>query len=440
MGSKEEQCQDRWAFGFLLAFLAAMYISPGEWIPGLERWRPALLTSALATGLMLLGRMGRRERVFVDGPRGGLLICFCVLVFASMSWSLYPDATRFAAVELLKWVFVYLTLVNLVTTERRLLLACLALIVGSLVTSRGVIAWHFAGVDMVEGYRARWVGVYADPNRMAMSVGIIVPLAVAFVVRRQSPWMLRVACGVAAAMAIAAMVFSYSRGGFLGLVAAAGTWVLLERRLGRTIVVAAVAAAMLMLSPESFWARTRSVSSYEEDASAMSRVQAWTVASRVSLEHPLLGVGAGTFPYAWRLYGPVESQRAYAAHNIFLQVISDLGFVGLGLFLAFIGSALGPLWTLAKDRERGWLSRAIAAAVVGHLVSCLFAGFLVAVHFYVLFGLAACAERLARARQPAPAEGSSNLAPAAPVLGEDPSSSWEAEADTASERISSQQR
>ncbi|QAT84434.1 O-antigen polymerase family protein [Corallococcus coralloides] len=397
MGSKTVRSQGRWSFGFLLAFLAAIYISPGEWIPGLARFRPALLLSALSTALMLIGRVGRREKLWhVDGYRGLLLLTFCGLVFASLGWSLYLDATEFAAVELLKWVLVYLTLVNLVTTERRLLWACLALILGSLFTSRGVIAWHQAGVDLVEGYRARWVGVYADPNRMAMSVGIIVPLAVAVLVRKQSALLVRLACGLAAALAITAMVLSYSRGGFLGLVAAAGTWVVLERNLARTLVVLVAAGAMLVLSPESFWNRTRTVGTYEEDASAMSRVGAWTVASRVSVEHPLLGVGAGTFPYAWRIYGPPGEERVYAAHNVFLQVISDLGFVGLAIFLAFIGAALGPLWTLARDRERGWLVRALAAAVVGHLVSCLFAGFLVAVHFYVLFGLAACADRLAR--------------------------------------------
>ncbi|MFE8602386.1 O-antigen ligase family protein [Archangium violaceum] len=438
MGSKAVQSQDRWAFGFLLAFLAAIYISPGEWIPGLARFRPALLLSALSTGLMVLGRMGRREKLWVDGQRGALLLTFCGLVFASLSWSLYPDATEFAAVELLKWVLVYLTLVNLVTTERRLLWACLALIVGSLFTSRGVIAWHQAGVDMVEGYRARWVGVYADPNRMAMSVGIIVPLAVAVLVRKQSPWLVRLTCGLAAALAITAMVLSYSRGGFLGLVAAAGTWVLLERNLTRTLVVVVAAGAMLMLSPQSFWNRTRTVGTYEADASAMSRVEAWTVASRVSVEHPLLGVGAGTFPYAWRLYGPVGSTRVYAAHNVFLQVISDLGFVGLGLFLAFIGAALGPLWTLARDRERGWLVRALAAAVVGHLVSCLFAGFLVAVHFYVLFGLAACADRLARAARQVPEEGTSGLAPVPPSAEMPPD--WAPDAEAASGRISGRHR
>ncbi|MFY0523470.1 O-antigen ligase family protein [Archangium gephyra] len=427
MGRKPRQGRDRWAFGFLLAFLACIYLSPGEWIPGADRWRPALLTSAMATGLFLLGRVGRRQPLWAGGQRGVLLMCFCGLAFVSLRWSLYPDVTRSTAAELLKWVLVYLTVINLVTTERRLRWALLALILSSLITSRGVIAWHNAGVELVEGYRARWLGVYADPNRMAMSVGIVVPLAVAFFVRRRSAWWVRLACGVAAAMAITAMVLSYSRGGFLGLVASAVTWLVLERHLGRTLVVVAVAMAMLVLSPRSFWDRTRTVSTYEQDASAMSRVEAWTVASRVSLEHPLLGVGAGTFPFAWRIYGPQHTGgRVYAAHNVFLQVISDLGFVGLGLFLAFIGSVLGPLWQAAREKERGWLARALAAAVVGHLVSCLFAGFLVSVHFYVLFALAACAERLAQV-SPVPAEGTSGtgslspapLVPRAPWAGGD---------------------
>ncbi len=194
------------------------------------------------------------------------LLVFCGLTFASISWSLYPAASRFTATELLKWVILYMTIVNLVTTERRVLWACLALILGSIVTTQGVIGWHRAGVDLVEGYRARWVGVYADPNRMAMSVGIVVPLALAIAARRQNPWWIRVACVVAGGMAVTAMVLSYSRGGFLGLVAAGVTWLVLERRLGRTVFVGLVAVGMLVFSPQSFWTRTQSVSSFEQDA------------------------------------------------------------------------------------------------------------------------------------------------------------------------------
>jgi putative inorganic carbon (HCO3(-)) transporter len=395
--------RDGAAFGLLLCFLAHIYVIPGEWLAGLAGWRLAVVSLTLATGLFILGRIGRREPFLWDGGRGLTLLAFCALTFISMRWSVYPEATRFTAMELLKWVILYMAIVNMVTTERHLALACAVLVLASLFPSHGVIEWHRAGVDLVEGYRSRWVGLYADPNRMAMSVGLVVPLALAFLARRQSPWLVRLACGAAGGMAIAAMVLSYSRGGFLGLMAAGVTWVVLERRLARTLLVAMAAVAMLVFSPQSFWTRTQSVSAFEQDASAMSRVEAWTVASRASLEHPVLGLGAGTFRYAWRLYGPEHGTgRAYAAHNIFLQVISDLGFLGLALFLAFIGAVLGPLVAASRDRERGWLARALAASTVGYLVSCLFAGFLVAVHFYVLFALSACAERLLRRREPKP--------------------------------------
>jgi putative inorganic carbon (hco3(-)) transporter len=394
MGSKPVQNQDRWAFGFLLAFLATIYISPGEWIPGLERWRPALLTSAIATGLTLMGRLGRREKLWVDGQRGVLLITFCGLVFASLGWSLYPDATRFAAVELLKWVLVYLTLVNLVTTERRLLWACIALILGSLVTSRGVIAWHYAGVDMVEGYRARWVGVYADPNRMAMSVGIIIPLAIAFFLRRESKLLTRVLCAAAVVLSVIAIVFSHSRGGFMGLSAAMAVWTLREKRLAQTAVVAMLALGMLIFAPKSFWNRTETVSQFEQDASAMGRVHAWHVTSAANLDKPLLGVGVGAFQYAWPLYAPPEARRSYAAHNVFLQVIAELGMIGMALFLIFIGGGTGGAFSASSDPRVGWLARALAASSVGYLICSLFAGFLASPHLFVLMGLAACAHRI----------------------------------------------
>jgi probable O-glycosylation ligase (exosortase A-associated) len=388
---------ERWAFGLLLAFLGTVYTVPSQWLPWMAQWRPALVTSALAAGLVLLDWVRGRRRLVLGGSGGVLLVTFCALTLASIGWSLDPAASRFTAVELIKWLVAFLTLVNLVKSERRLALACLTLVLASLVTAHGVISFHEEGRDLVDGYRSRWLGTYSDPNMMAMCMGIVVPLALAFLLRRESPWLLRLACGVAGGLALTAMVLSYSRGGFLGLVASGVTWVLLERRASRTAALAVVALGLLVLAPQNFWERTQSVSRFEEDESAMSRVEAWTVTSRVNMDHPLLGVGAGTFLEAWRVYGPPESRRAYAAHNIFLQVISDLGFVGLALFLAFIGGVLGPLVKAARAGERGWLARALAAATVGYLVSCLFAGFLVVVHLYVLLGLGACAERVARA-------------------------------------------
>jgi putative inorganic carbon (HCO3(-)) transporter len=375
-----------------------MYTAPGEWIPALGPLRLALVTSGLAAGLMALRRMGRMEPLSLDGLRGKALLCFMALAVASTSWSVNPEASRFEVVELLKLAAIYLTLVNVVTTTRRLTILCGAMVLASTVTSIGVINWYHTGVDLVEGFRARWVGVYADPNHMAMDIGIVVPLAVAFVARNKSGWLLRLGCAAAGVLAVIAIVLSHSRGGFIGLSCAMGMWAFREKRRMQALVLGLIfALGLVLFAPKSFWERNETVGSFHEDASAMGRVYAWNVASRISVDRPLLGVGAGSFRYAWPLYAPPEARRAYVAHNVYLDVIGELGFVGLLFFLIFSGGASGGAFAASMSKgEVAWLARAISSAVTGYLICDLFSGYVLSAHFYVLFGLAASAERIAR--------------------------------------------
>jgi putative inorganic carbon (hco3(-)) transporter len=271
-----------------------------------------------------------------------------------------------------------------------------------MVTSHGVIDWYFTGVDLVEGYRARWVEVYADPNRSAMNLALVVPLAVAFIARKESGWLWRGACLVAAVLAVVAIVFTYSRGGFLGLSVAMAIWALREQKKMRAVLLGTLfVLGLVVFAPRSFWQRNETVATFHEDASAMGRVYAWQVTSRISLENPLLGVGAGAFRHAWPLYAPPEATRAYVAHNIFLDVIGELGWVGLLFFLVFSGSAMGGAFEASRDPRMGWLARALSASVAGYLVCDLFSGYILSAHLYVLFGLAASAHRMAQAHQAA---------------------------------------
>ncbi len=392
--------RDAAAFSSLTVFAALMYMVPQAWIPALEPLRLALLTSGLAAGLMVLRRLGRVEPLSFDGVRGVAALAFAGLALASMAWSVHPEVTRFTATELLKLTAIYLTLVNVVTTPRRLAVVCGALVAGSLVTSHGVIDWYFTGEDMVEGYRARWVEVYADPNRAAMSLALVVPLAVAFLARRGSGGWWRTVCAVAGVLAVVAIVFTYSRGGFLGLSVAMAMWALHERRRMRAVLVGTLfVLGLALFAPESFWQRNETVATFHEDASAMGRVHAWQVASRINLDRPLLGVGAGTFIFAWPLYAPPEASRAYVAHNVFLEVLGELGWVGLLFFLVFSSGAMGGAFAASRDEGVGWLARGLAAALAGYLVCSLFSGYVLSTHLYVLLGLAASAERVARAAE-----------------------------------------
>jgi O-antigen ligase len=87
------------------------------------------------------------------------------------------------------------------------------------------------------------------------------------------------------------------------------------------------------------------------------------------------------------------------AHNVYLDVLGDLGFVGLLLFLIFTGGVVGGVFRAARNPRISAVAAGIAAAVAGYLVCDLFSGYILSAHFYVLFGLAAAADRIARAER-----------------------------------------
>jgi O-antigen ligase len=380
-----------------------MYAIPGEWISWAAPLRLALVTSVLAAVWMVTARIGRGEPLFVDGLRGWSLAGFIILSIASVKWSVNPEATQVHSVDLLKMSAIYFTMVNVITTPRRLYLFSAAIVLSSAVTSIGVIQWYIKGVDLVEGFRARWLGIYGDPNHMAMNIGIIVPLAASFIVRRETGKWLKIFCIAAAALAVTAMVLSFSRGGFIGLMVAMAFWTFREK--GRRL--AAVGAGLLLIvgmaifAPSTFWTRNETVASIHLDESAMGRVYAWEVAAAINKDKPFFGVGGGGFRYAWPLYQPQGSHRAYVAHNVYLDVLGETGFIGFFLYLLFTSGAVAGAFRAAKDEEIGWLGRGISSAVVAYLLCAAFSGYVVSAHFFVLFAMAACSERVLRAQRAA---------------------------------------
>jgi O-Antigen ligase len=89
--------------------------------------------------------------------------------------------------------------------------------------------------------------------------------------------------------------------------------------------------------------------------------------------HPLAGTGAGTFQIINDLYRPNGMVVVRHAHDQWINVLSELGLVGLVLFVLGVGgllvAALRPVGRAARDADRGLLAALQAAAVafVAHL-------------------------------------------------------------------------
>jgi len=74
------------------------------------------------------------------------------------------------------------------------------------------------------------------------------------------------------------------------------------------------------------------IQTFEQDASALGRINAWWMAWNLALDKPFGGGFIIYFPEVFARYSP-DPERVHAAHSIFFQVLGEHGFIGLFLFV-----------------------------------------------------------------------------------------------------------
>jgi probable O-glycosylation ligase (exosortase A-associated) len=125
-----------------------------------------------------------------------------------------------------------------------------------------------------------------------------------------------------------------SRGAFLATAAMALVlWVRSRRKILGGVFMVLVAVAMLALMSESWEARMRTIQNYEQDSSAMGRINAWTMAFNLANSRFTGGGFVVDTPELFARFAPVPHDL-HAAHSIFFQVLGEHGYVGLALFVS----------------------------------------------------------------------------------------------------------
>lgn len=186
-----------------------------------------------------------------------------------------------------------------------------------------------------------------DNNEFALSLVMAIPL-LRFLQLQLLPGWRRHLMTITMLFCAAAALGTYSRGALLAMTAMSTVlwWRGKSRALGGLVIVVA-AATLLTFMPESWTSRMSSISSYEEDRSALGRISAWWNAFGIAKDR-LFGVGfnAAT-PELFARYSPYPDY-VHAAHSIYFQVMGNHGFIGLFIFLAIFGSTY---WWAARLRR-----------------------------------------------------------------------------------------
>ena len=89
-------------------------------------------------------------------------------------------------------------------------------------------------------------------------------------------------------------------------------------------------------------ARFESITNTTTDGSNLGRFDVWTSSINMFKDHPVTGVGIGQwrtiYEASYRL--PTENQHLYHAHNNFIQLLGEVGLLGLLGVLIFYGSII----------------------------------------------------------------------------------------------------
>lgn len=233
---------------------------------------------------------------------------------------------------------------------------------------------------------------YANPSDFAFILATTVPLT--FWLLGASPrWRLPL-LGVVALIA-AAIVLSLSRGTIVGLAAGLAWMVLVDRRHVRLVLggglLALLVAVLVIRSDPSRFETALLYKQKVADYNVTTRYDAWTAAAELAVEKPLLGVGPGNFRFYYNELTdrPAGTHNLFVAHNAYLDVAAELGLVAMVLFVLYLILIMGRLTVAARrgDGPPGY-ARALRVSLVIAIVAAAFVSEQYYPPFWLLGGLA----------------------------------------------------
>ncbi|MDX8126336.1 putative O-glycosylation ligase, exosortase A system-associated [Methylomonas sp. LW13] len=212
---------------------------------------------------------------------------------------------------------------------------------------------------------------FEDNNLFAVAMLIAVPLLLVWEKEVRKSWLKK---GILLSIPIiyAASLSSWSRGALLTMIAL--TFTLISNSKRKYLMIPLVIGGTFFVIPylpEEWFGRMHTLETYEEDASAMSRIEAWTDGWNHALSHPFTGAGFDGWIHV--------TMRDW--HSSYVEMLAEHGFIAFGLWISLIlGSVLG-LTRLSSQAKRvegmEWVrhySLMVRTSIICYMVGTAFLG------------------------------------------------------------------
>jgi len=347
--------------------------------------------------LGLLFQLGKLRVPFPVWTYGAYILWAFISSYASE----YQEIAQTQNIEQLKLLFIMLITVNALQTNGQIrfylmfFLACYILfpVRGTLI-NYFVVGYHPFG-------RAIWNYIYNNPNDLASLTLFALGISMSLATTAPRRSLVQIGSGVSAFLMLVVILLTESRGAFLGLAVGMGPafFRIGMKRPRILVLMAVVGIAIAMVIPSSVWVRlsgiekltsVSTVGEADPEGSAAQRFEIQKVGFQIFLDHPVFGVGLGTYPIANAQYSFELGKRD--THNTYLNIAAEIGLPGLVLWLLCFGAMLRysirrrRSASILQAQQQVWIERALVA----YLVAALFGTYSALTFPYLVLAILWC--------------------------------------------------
>lgn len=375
--------------------LAVIFLVPVGWFTSSDVPIHDLATviRLLVVGGFFLGRFWREElsvarlmRPLIS--RLSLLFLGVAVVSVSLAKFGWTHDSGQAVLRLFSYVLFYFMIVDWADSRQRIRRIFLTLL------ASGIVVASFALLQiLIGGYTPLWIylnplsghhfspwGGRATsflnyPNSLAGYLNLLLPLALACYLCDETRRWRRLALATLVT-GVAALVSTQSLGGVVafGCVLALAVVFFVGGRIRRLVWLGILSAfGVLLFLAKSFLSPSHTHEAMIRDVA--TRGLLWATAFHLFSSSPTLGVGYGNFVGVYGSYLQFDWMPAgvYDTHNLYLQLLAEVGVLGFVAFFGLIFVTLRHarrLWVMASDR----LDRVLAFGVIGAVLALLVHG------------------------------------------------------------------
>ena len=353
------------------------YMNPHRLAWGFAYDFPFSMVVGLVTIAAFLFSKEKKEMVWTRET--GLLLIFVGWMLITTLFALYPQFAWEQWDKVWKIQLMIFLTVLLINDRYKLhwLVWVIALSLGFYGIKGGIFTIVNGGVFRVQGPGGTFI---AGNNEMALALVMVIPLIRYLHLQAKRQW-LRTGLATAMVLTGVAAIGSQSRGGLVALVAmGVFLWLKSRNKIVTGFYMVIAVAIMASVMPQEWYDRMNTIKNYQEDASALGRINAWHTAFNVAKDR-ITGGGFEMFQWStFRQYAP-DPDRVHDVHSIYFEQLGEQGFIGLGIFI-LLGlftwlRAQQVIKTCKNDPERKWaadLAAMIQVSFVGYAAGGAFLG------------------------------------------------------------------